>query len=227
MSEANRENLSAFVDGELEQEQIRFLLRRLDHDVELRAAWTRYHLMGDGLRRQLPPLAGTRFADGVMAAIGPVPASASGRRRWLQWSAGGAIAAGVAAMALMVAQPPAGQRDMTPDLAAATADVQPVSQPAAPPVVPRWLSATPAAAQLAQPAAATFYAVGPGRGADALAPYMSIPHYSTPYHSMRDLHSAGMPLGQHGPGAGPYARLASPAASASASASAATHAYAQ
>jgi hypothetical protein len=96
--------------------------------------------------------------------------------------------------------------------------VQPVSQPAAAPTVPRWLSATPAAAQLTQPAAATFYSVGPGRGADALAPYMSIPHYNAP-----DLRPAGMPLGQHRSGAGPYARLAAPATPGSA----ALHAYAQ
>jgi sigma-E factor negative regulatory protein RseA len=219
MSEVNQEHLSAFVDGELEQEQIRFLLRRLDHDVELRGAWARYHLMGDGLRRQLPPLAGTHFADGVMAAIGQAPAS--GRRRWLQWSAGGAIAAGVAAMALMVAQPPAGPQDTTgPDAATAIADVQSVSPPAAAPVVPRWLSATPAAAQLTQPAAATFYAVGPGngRGADALAPYMDIPHYGT-----SGLRPAGMPLDPHRAGDAHYARLASPAAAASA----ATHAQLQ
>jgi sigma-E factor negative regulatory protein RseA len=188
MSATHRENLSAFVDGELEQEQIRFLLRRLDHDLALRAAWNRYHLMGDGLRREMPALAGAHFADGVLAAIGGV--AVSGRRRWLQWSAGGAIAAGVAAVALMVAQPPGSSPRDADALVANAPETTVTTQPASAPTVPRWLSATPTAAQMSQPAAAIFYPAGPDNDvspyARQLAPYLATQHYPTTFGNPAD-----------------------------------------
>ncbi len=39
MTEANMENLSAAMDGELSREELRFLLRRLDHDDSLLEVW--------------------------------------------------------------------------------------------------------------------------------------------------------------------------------------------
>lgn len=108
MSEANMENLSAAMDGELSTEELRFLLRRLDHDASLVQAWTRYHVAGESLRRQLPPLASSGFASRVMAAIENEQAAIkSPKRDWLRLSLGGAIAASVAVAALMVSQPTA------------------------------------------------------------------------------------------------------------------------
>jgi sigma-E factor negative regulatory protein RseA len=108
MSEANMENLSAAMDGELSREELRFLLRRLDHDASLMQVWTRYHMAGEGLRRQLPAVAGASFASRVMSAIeGEQAAVKAPRRDWLRLSLGGAIAAGVAVAALMVSQPTA------------------------------------------------------------------------------------------------------------------------
>lgn len=110
MTDHQRENLSAGMDGELSKEELRFLLRRLDHDASLQQDWSRYHVARDGLRRELFPLASEGFASRVMQAIEQEGASVQQgkRRHWLHWSAGGAIAAGVAVAALMVAQP-AGQ----------------------------------------------------------------------------------------------------------------------
>lgn len=107
MTDTHRENLSAGMDGELTQEELRFLLRRLDHDSTLQQAWSRYHVARDGLRRQLPPPASSGFSARVMLAIEQESVAAEGgrRRHWLRWSAGGAIAASVAVAALMVAQP--------------------------------------------------------------------------------------------------------------------------
>src|SRR6185437_13648259 len=83
------------------------LLRRLDHDGELRRTWVSYHVARDGLRKQLPPLAEAGFVSRVMLAIEQesVVVAMPRHHRWLRWSAGGAIAASVAAAALMIAQP--------------------------------------------------------------------------------------------------------------------------
>jgi len=143
-----REHLSAGIDGELSTQELRFLLRRLDHDAGLQQAWTRYHVARDGVRRQLPPLASAGFAARVMAAIeqetAPVatPASPSSRH-WLRWSAGGAIAASVAVAALLLVQP-AGETARTEAVAVQsdeTAVPEPVTQPSSvPATVPPWLS---------------------------------------------------------------------------------------
>lgn len=162
MSEANREILSAGMDGELSREEIRFLLRRVEADSALASAWSRYHAGRDALRREALPPVSVGFADRVMAAIeaeaqqqgSPVVAP---RRRWLHWSAGGAIAASVAVAALMVAQP-AGNRGAAPEVAhrsaaSATGDIADVSpEPAAAPVAPQWLSGN-VASQFTQKAA--------------------------------------------------------------------------
>lgn len=162
MSEANREILSAGMDGELSREEIRFLLRRLEADSALANAWSRYHVGRDGLRGEALPPVSAGFADRVMAAIeveaapqaAPVVAP---RRRWLHWSAGGAIAASVAVAALMVAQP-AGNHGAAPEVAhgathAAGIDVADATpEPSSAPVAPQWLSGN-VASQFTQKAA--------------------------------------------------------------------------
>ncbi|WP_158884320.1 sigma-E factor negative regulatory protein [Rhodanobacter sp. L36] len=148
MNQDMRENLSAGIDGELSKEELRFLLRRLDHDALLQQAWARYHTARDGLRRELPAVATPGFAERVMLAIeqehvqsAPV---AGKRNHWLRWSAGGAIAASVAAAALMISQP-AG--DASHNVAPAARQAQaiaaisaaPVDRSVAPAAVPQWL----------------------------------------------------------------------------------------
>jgi sigma-E factor negative regulatory protein RseA len=163
MTDSQRENLSAGLDGELSKEELRFLLRRLDHDSTLQQAWSRYHVARDGLRRQLPPLASTDFASRVMQAIDRESVVAQGKRRhWLHWSAGGAIAASVAVAALMVAQP-AGQVDrLSPQVASAPSNAAgfdehtQVARTEAPVVAPRWVNAyADSPYQLSQQASAT------------------------------------------------------------------------
>lgn len=159
MSEAQREHLSAGIDGELAREELRFLLRRFEHDAELRQAWTRYHLAGDGLRRQLPALASSDFAARVEQAIARESQARAGRRapHWLRWSAGGAIAASVAVAALIIARPVADDDHATAGLAQAGPTAQVVTAqagPATPAAVPPWLSVD-TASQYSQQAAAT------------------------------------------------------------------------
>lgn len=108
------EHLSAMIDGELDDSQAAFLLRRLGHDEALRAASGRFHLIGDCLRRH-PGLApvGDGFALRVTRALAQEPAPAGGHTgangrdqrprpsmAWLRharWAAGFATAAVVAA----------------------------------------------------------------------------------------------------------------------------------
>jgi sigma-E factor negative regulatory protein RseA len=154
------ESLSAGIDGELSKEQLRFLLRRLDHDPSLPQSWSRYHIARDSLRRELSPLATAGFAARVMHAIEQesVPVAASGRRNhWLRWSSGGVIAASVAAAALMIGQPTGDAERLTASTSQQTkviAIATPSSKPVAPATVPPWLSGN-SAGLLSQQASAT------------------------------------------------------------------------
>lgn len=188
MNQNIRENLSAGIDGELSKEQLRFLLRQIDHDPKLKQVWTRYQLAGDGLRRELPTMATPDFAARVMLAIEreSLPVGTS-RRHWLHWSAGGAIAASVAAAALMISQPTGDTgRNATAALSSqqqtsTAAHALPANRSATPAVVPPWLSAN-STDLLSQQASATL-----GAPFDAnqpiytrrLSAYPSLPRYRT------------------------------------------------
>ncbi|SDF62542.1 sigma-E factor negative regulatory protein [Dyella sp. 333MFSha] len=157
MSEANREILSAGMDGELSREEIRFLLRRIEADAGLADVWSRYHAGRDGLRGEDRPSVSPDFASRVMAAIDAesVVVAAAPRRRWLHWSAGGAIAASVAVAALMLSQP-AGRHSAATDVAQHAPavegnEVADVSAATAP-VAPQWLTGSNAS-QFTQKAA--------------------------------------------------------------------------
>ncbi len=198
MKQAEHENLSALMDGELDSHQFRFMLRRMDAHASLTAAWERYHLVGDSLRHDLHGLADADMAGRIMREIEAAPGTRTrhASHRWLRWSAGGAIAAGVAVAALVVVQPQMGKQPMQAARSAVSTDAGTVATsgkdaassstdvPMSAPTVPRWLSASPAAAQLAQPAAANFSPRGQFLGhsepsgyySPGLAPYMTIPH---------------------------------------------------
>lgn len=188
-----REDLSTGIDGELSGEQLRFLLRRLDHDEPLQHDWSRYHMARDSLRHELPAVASAGFAARVMAAIEHDSVGARNnapvrRNHWLRWSAGGVIAASVAAAALMVGQPRPGE-DL--DQVSASANVQQdgaltglavAGKPAtAPAAVPPWLSGN-SAGMLSQQASATLGSPF-GRSQQVygrrLAGYPSMPRYRT------------------------------------------------
>jgi len=104
----NRVQLSALMDGELSPDEARFLLRRLEHDEELRGCWERWQLGGDVMRglggaTVRAGFAG-RVADAIAADAGTdgraIPASA--RSRWSRWSGGAALAASVAVIAMFL-----------------------------------------------------------------------------------------------------------------------------
>ncbi|TAM64600.1 MAG: anti-anti-sigma factor [Rhodanobacter sp.] len=178
-----RENLSAGIDGELSKEELRFLVRRLDHDISLQQVWARYHIARDGLRRELPSFASPGFASRVMLAIEQesMPTTTGRRSHWLRWSAGGAIAASVAATALMIAQP-AGDAERTVAVSThearstmVTGQRQAPMAASIPAAVPPWLSGN-SVGLLSQQAAAT---LGEDQSVYPRDPsaYPPLPHY--------------------------------------------------
>lgn len=105
MSEHIKEQISAFLDGELPTAEQQLLLERLRRDPALRVQWGRYRLIGDGLRQGLPPYVDLGLADRVMAELEAVPAHRGGGAGRLAKSfAGLAVAASVAVVAVLAVQ---------------------------------------------------------------------------------------------------------------------------
>ena len=104
------ELVSALMDGELERESARFLMRRLENEPELAARFGTYHTIRACMRRE-PFAASERFVTGMWARMdGQAAEAATVPRprysRWLKAAAGGAIAAGMAAVALVSLRAP-------------------------------------------------------------------------------------------------------------------------
>lgn len=102
MNEANKEQLSAFMDGEIDGLD-KNLAGQMPQDPELLGAWSRYHLVSDCLKGNLPEhldreLAGkiSKSLEGEPAIVAPVRLSLS----LVKPAAGFAIAASVAALAI-------------------------------------------------------------------------------------------------------------------------------
>jgi sigma-E factor negative regulatory protein RseA len=167
MNEELDSQLSAMFDDELPEDQCQLLARRLSRDDALKARWRRYAVMGAAIRAErqgadtLSVRLETNLATRVSAVISAEPALAAdavaqgGVRkvaglRWWQPVAGGAIAAGVAAMSILWirAQAPVGGEAFVADNAAAPAAItQTVADNSAPVsyVVPAAVERTPMA----------------------------------------------------------------------------------
>jgi sigma-E factor negative regulatory protein RseA len=120
MSEQIREQVSAFLDGELPNSETELLLKRLTRDPELRESFGRFALIGEACRGA----AHEHLTRGLTARVNraidgePLPANGSYRvrpPRWWRPFAGAAVAAGVAAVAVVALQ----QRASAPTLHAA------------------------------------------------------------------------------------------------------------
>ena len=156
------EQLSAYMDGELPEAEARFLRRRLEHDPELRAAWSRMQLASQCLRGQPCRVLDAGFPERVAQGIAGAAPRAP-RRPLLRW----AMAASVAALALLLAPKllppaPAPEPAMVADVPASDVD----HLVATPGSADRVSLRAPAAAP--RPAAASATAPGP-EGAPLLA----------------------------------------------------------
>ena len=105
------EQLSALMDGELAHDQVRFLLRSVEAESDLARRWSSYHVIGATLRREVVALplredfSKSIFdrLDGESVAV----AQGASHRRFgaVRWIGGGAIAAAVAVVAIVVSGP--------------------------------------------------------------------------------------------------------------------------
>jgi sigma-E factor negative regulatory protein RseA len=145
MSEQIREQVSAFLDGELPDSETELLLKRLTRDGELRESFGRYALIGESIRGTSRGLLTRGFAGRVNMAIDGEPVVAVGQvresraPRWWRPFAGAAVAAGVAAVAVVALQ----QRAVAPTLRAGPAAAPMTAQNVIAPQGPGGLPQTP------------------------------------------------------------------------------------
>ncbi len=90
LSDILREQISAFMDGELPQEESALLLRRLANNREVGRCWQYYHLIGDALRDELAPEIARDMTLGVGRAL-EKPVARSRLRRFTTLAAGVAV----------------------------------------------------------------------------------------------------------------------------------------
>lgn len=137
MSEQIREQVSAFLDGELPNSETELLLKRLTRDAELRESFGRYAFIGETIRGASRAPLSRGFAARVNGAIdgGTDSANLQPMRapttRWWRNAAGGAVAAGVAVVAIVALQQRAlgpGAHPAEPITAQNAAPAQPVEK---------------------------------------------------------------------------------------------------
>ncbi|MEW7866539.1 sigma-E factor negative regulatory protein [Aeromonas diversa] len=127
---ANKEQLSALMDGVLDGEQGRQAIDEVMSDAEQQASWSRYHLIGDAMRGELPDTMQFDLCDKIALALeaeptvlAPQSAPAAPRhggkviplvRRFGQQMGQYAIAASVAAAVIFGVQHYQGQDPVAP-----------------------------------------------------------------------------------------------------------------
>jgi hypothetical protein len=134
------EQLSAYMDGELPEAEARFLQRRLEHDLQLRALWSRMQVASTCIKGQPWLPMRESIANQVQAEIGR-SASTRIRRPMLRW----ALAASVAALAVVFA--PRLMQSNAPVVAVNAVNATHTVAPAAAPAADHVL-ASPASADL-------------------------------------------------------------------------------
>jgi len=116
MSDPVKEQLSVCLDGELPEAELDLLLKQVQRDPRLQQSVTRYALISEVLRTGSSPVPSAGFASRISQAIAAesdahpqgsaaLPPARRKMPRWIRPVGGAAIAAGVAAVAVMVLQP--------------------------------------------------------------------------------------------------------------------------
>jgi sigma-E factor negative regulatory protein RseA len=176
MSEQIREQVSAFLDGELPNSETELLLKRLTRDGVLRESFGRYALIGEAIRGASRAYLTQGFAGRVNLAIDGEPISAGGQvvaqnrmPRWWRGFAGTAVAAGVAAVAVVAFHQRADAPGLRPTGPLTAQTTLPVPSAAAPrEAISYTVPAAPAASSVAAPARLTNYVFAHSRYSSGL-----------------------------------------------------------
>ena len=132
MTDRIKEQLSAFLDGELPDPESALLVKRLERDDDLRGALSRYSLIGAVLRNDGDVPAARQVAARVSAAIAKEPFRGVSfvrlprRDALLRAAAGLAVAASVAFGAVLLVQQVGSQDPAGAEAVVAQAEVPPV-----------------------------------------------------------------------------------------------------
>ena len=110
MRDEMKENVSCFIDGELDQVESEQLIRRLNEDNDLRGQWRRFNIYRSAMRDELSPVLSAGFSDRVLQALAnePVqlaPASAAKSARLRGPLVGLAVAASLLGIAILLQKP--------------------------------------------------------------------------------------------------------------------------
>jgi sigma-E factor negative regulatory protein RseA len=176
MSEQIREQVSAFLDGELPNSETELLLKRLTRTGELRESFGRYALIGEAIRGASRAYLTQGFAGRVNLAIDgePIPAGGHARHarasRWWRPFAGTAVAAGVAAVAVVAFHQRADAPALRPASTLAAQNAVPLRSAAPREAISYTVPATsPAAAASVGPGRLTNYVFAHSRYSSGLA----------------------------------------------------------
>lgn len=127
MNERLHESLSALMDGEVDELEIRRLLNQTEQDESLLDKWTSYQMIGAIMRKE--PVAGLDLAKGVRQALDGEPmddvqpyTAAKEEKNWRWFAASGAVAASVMFAVLVGVQWQQGEMSGTADFAVASAE---------------------------------------------------------------------------------------------------------
>ncbi len=139
MSEYEQESLSALMDGETDELELRRLLKSMESDPELAQRWQRYHLAQSILHDRGVPVSADIATD-VASALEVEPAfdkasdaapSSTPTPQWRQQVTRVAIAASVAVVAVFALQPDVSDPQQAPALAQQAGNTAPVQESAA------------------------------------------------------------------------------------------------
>ena len=106
MSSYEQESLSALVDGEADELELRRVLKAMDSDAEIAQKWQRYHLAQSVLHDRGVPVQDSLAAAVALQIADEPPLSANSPQRWQHHLSRIAIAACVAVVAVIALQPP-------------------------------------------------------------------------------------------------------------------------
>ncbi len=101
---SDTEQLSALMDGELDEVRAVGLLNDMTRDHRLKKDWERYHLISDVLSNNLQPMATSDLMGRVRVAVNAEPLPPRAARSWMgifKPAAGFALAASVAVVAVL------------------------------------------------------------------------------------------------------------------------------